>query len=608
MCGIAGWVDYERDRRAERQVLDAMTETLGCRGPDAHGVWLSAIAGIGHTRLAVIDVEGGTQPMRTRRRGEVVLSFSREVYNFTELQAELISHGHRFGTRSDTEVLLHAYLQWGADCVTHLNGMFAFAVWDDAEQTLLLARDRLGIKPLYYAPRPSGVIFGSEPKAVLAHPEFTAALDAEGVAELFAPPGTKTPGHGIFRGLHEVLPGTTVTVTPTGLRTARYWELDAYEHTDDLEATVATVRGLLEDIVARQLVADVPVCTLLSGGLDSSALSALASRRLADHAALTTVSVDFAGSDVGFVPDRLHPSYDEPFALQVAEHLGTRHSTVLLTADGLVAAGQAPLHAHDLPTIGDMYASMYLLFEGVRAQSTVALSGESADEVFGGYPWYHEPALMAAPTFPWAAGGSWDAVLRREVRDTARTADRAAQRYTDALADVPHLPGEDDLERRTREVLHLGLTRWLPMLLDRKDRLSMAHGLEVRVPFCDHRLVEYVWNVPWKMKTTGGVEKGLLRQAVADLLPTPVVERRKSIYPGPADTSYEQAITSQLAALLAQPDAPLFALIDHTELTTAFRKDPRLPGLMPVQPGPTAPASYLLEANAWLAEYGIALA
>ncbi|MDT7742590.1 MAG: hypothetical protein QOE59_1668 [Actinomycetota bacterium] len=607
MCGITGWVDYERDLRGERQVVEAMTETLGCRGPDAHGVWLSASAGMGHTRLAVIDVEGGAQPMRAHRRGEVVLTFSGEVYNFTELRAELGSYGHRFRTRSDTEVLLHAYLQWGAGCVIHLNGMFAFAVWDDAAQTLLLARDRLGVKPLYYAPRPSGVLFGSEPKAVLAHPGFTPQLDAEGVAELFAPPGTKTPGHGIFRGLHEVLPGTTVTVTRGALTTARYWELAALEHTDDVDTTVATVRGLLEDVVARQLVADVPVCTLLSGGLDSSALSALAARRLADRAPLPTVSVDFAGSDVGFVPDHLRPSYDEPFARQVAEHIGSRHSTVLLTADGLIAASEAPLHAHDLPTIGDMYASMYLLFEGVRAQSTVALSGESADEVFGGYPWYHEPAMMTAATFPWAVGGSWDPVLRREVRDSACTAERAVQRYTDALAEVPRLPGEDDVERRTREVLHLGLTRWLPMLLDRKDRLSMAHGLEVRVPFCDHRLVEYVWNVPWKVKTAGGLEKGLLRQAVTDLLPAPVVERRKSIYPGPADSHYEQAITSRLAALLARPDAPLFALVDHAALTAAFGKDPRLPGLMPVQPGPTASASYLLEVNTWLAEYGIAL-
>ncbi|MGH3168691.1 MAG: asparagine synthase (glutamine-hydrolyzing), partial [Trebonia sp.] len=552
MCGITGWVDFGRDLRYERAAIEAMAATMACRGPDAGGVWTSAHAAIGHRRLAVIDLPGGEQPMRapgsTSGPGngddDVVLTFSGEIYNFTELRRDLEALGHEFRTRSDTEVLLRAYLQWGPECVSRLNGMFAFGVWDGPRRELLLARDRLGVKPLYYAPVPDGVLFGSEPKAILAHPGFRAEIDAEGLAELFSQLGTKTPGHGIYRGLSEVRPGTIVQVGRDGLRTSAYWTLEAREHTDDLATTVSTVRDLLTDIVHRQTVADVPLCSLLSGGLDSSVVSALAADSLKrrDRAKLATYSVDFTGSQDTFEPDQLRPSHDEPYARAAAEYIGSRHSTVVLEADDLVTAQWGPLAAHDLPAMGDMWVSIYLLFREIRKQSTVALSGESADEVFGGYAWYHVPELLAAPTFPWAAGGSWEPLLRPDVQRRVRLREYAADQYARALAEAPRLGGESPGDRRIREVLYLGLTRWLPILLDRKDRLSMANGLEVRVPFCDHRLVEYVWNVPWAMKETGGIEKGLLRTAAAGLLPADLLRRRKSIYPGAADPAYERAI------------------------------------------------------------------
>lgn len=609
MCGITGWVDFERDLRVERTAIEAMTATMICRGPDAGGVWCSAHAAIGHRRLSVIDLPGGGQPMRAPGEDDVVLTFSGEIYNFTELRRELGARGHHFRTRSDTEVLLHGYLEWGADCVRRLNGMFAFAVWDGRRQELLLARDRLGVKPLYYAPQPDGVLFGSEPKAVLAHPNFRAEIDAEGLAELFSQVGTATPGHGVYRGLCEVRPGTHVRVDRGGVRTSAYWALEAREHTDDLATTAGIVRELLADAVDRQTVADVPLCSLLSGGLDSSVVSALAadSLRRRDNGKLATFSVDFTGSADAFTPDQLRPSHDEPFARAAAEHIGSRHGTITLEADDLVTAQWAPLAAHDLPTFGDMYVSFVLLCREISKQSTVALSGEAADEVFGGYPWYHVPALLAAPTFPWAARGSWEPLLKPDVRARVRLGEYAADRYAQALAEVPRLAGESPEDRRIREVLHLGLTRWLPFLLDRKDRLSMACGLEVRVPFTDHRLVEYVWNVPWSMKEADGIEKGLLRTAADGLLPADLLRRRKSIYPGAADQAYEQAIDGQLRRLLAQPDAPLFDLISRERLTAAYSADPRLPGLMSVRPSPTSPVAYLLDVNRWLERSGVTI-
>jgi asparagine synthase (glutamine-hydrolysing) len=611
MCGITGWVDFGRDLRGEgeRAAIEAMTATMICRGPDAGGTWCSAHAAIGHRRLSVIDLAGGAQPMRAPGEDDVVLTFSGEIYNFTELRHELAARGHEFRTRSDTEVLLHGYLEWGADCVRRLNGMFAFGVWDGRRQELLLARDRLGVKPLYYAARKDGVLFGSEPKSVLAHPDFRAETDAEGLAELFSQVGTGTPGHGVYRGLSQVRPGTLIRAGRDGIRESAYWRLEAREHAGDLASTAGTVRELLADIVHRQTVADVPLCSLLSGGLDSSVVSALAADSLSrrDRAKLATFSVDFTGSAAAFTPDQLRPSHDEPFARAAAEHIGSRHSTITLEADDLVTAQWAPLAAHDLPTFGDMYVSFVLLCREISKQSTVALSGEAADEVFGGYPWYHVPALLAAPTFPWAARGSWEPLLRPDVRARIRLREYAADRYAQALAEVPRLAGESQEDRRIREILYLGLTRWLPFLLDRKDRLSMACGLEVRVPFTDHRLVEYVWNVPWSMKEAGGIEKGLLRAAADGLLPGDLLRRRKSIYPGAADPAYERAIDAQLRRLITQPDAPLFELISREALTAAYAADPRLPGLMSVQPSSTSLVAFLLDVNRWLERSGVTI-
>jgi asparagine synthase (glutamine-hydrolysing) len=609
MCGITGWVDFGRDLRGERAAIEAMTATMVPRGPDAGGIWISGPAALGHRRLSVIDLPCGAQPMSAPDAGDVALTFSGEIYNFTELRQELISHGHAFRTQSDTEVLLRSYLQWGRDCVDHLNGMFAFGLWDGRRQELLLARDRLGVKPLYYAVRPDGVLFGSEPKAILAHPEFRAEIDAEGIAELFSQIGTKTPGHGIYRGLRELRPGTIAVVGRAGTRVSTYWSLESVPHTDDLATTAGRVRELLADTVHRQTVADVPLCSLLSGGLDSSVVSALAADSLGrrDRAKLATFSVDFEGSADAFRPDQLRPSHDEPFARAAAEFIGARHSTVLLSADDLVTAQWEPLAAHDLPTMGDMWTSAYLLFREIRQQSTVALSGESADEVFGGYPWYHVPAMLNAPTFPWAAGGSWAPLLLPSVRSSVRLEEYAADRYSDALAGVPRLDGEGPSDRRIREVLYLGLTHWLPFLLDRKDRLSMAVGLEVRVPFCDHRLVEYVFNVPWAMKEAGGIEKGLLRTASAGLLSDELLQRRKSIYPGAADPVYERTVDAQLRALLAAPDAPLFDLIDRNALAAAYQRDPLLPGAMSILPSPTTAVAFLLDINRWLSQSGLTI-
>jgi asparagine synthase (glutamine-hydrolysing) len=609
VCGITGWVDWERDLRDERTVAERMTDTMACRGPDARGLWLSHTAAIGHRRLAIIDLSGGTQPMAAAlaaEGGRVVLTYSGEIYNFQELRRQLQSSGHRFDTRSDTEVVLRSYLQWGPSCVERFNGMFAFAIWDENEQELLLARDHLGIKPLYYHPYDGGLIFGSEPKAIIANPLFEPVLDDEGVAELFAMFGSRSPGVTALRGLQEVRPGHIVRVGRNGVRPIRYWQVQSSPHLDGPVTTAHTVREILADTVGRQLVSDVPLCALVSGGLDSSVVAALAARQLSGHRrapTLSTFSVDFTGSVQDFVADANRPSLDAPYVRALVEHIGSRHTDVVLETPDLLAIQERATLARDLPCLGDLDGSLYMLFKAIQGRSTVALSGESADEVFGGYAWFHDPAAVGRDGFPWIMDDAgFGNVLRADVKARVRPEEYVRNRYAEALAEVPRLDGETGPDRRMREVSYLALTRFLPVLLDRKDRMSMAVGLEVRVPYCDHRLVEYLWNVPWALKCPDGVPKGLLRKAVDDLLPAELVHRPKSMFPVTPDPTYDATVRA-LAQQLVESDSAAGALLDATRVRALVDGSSRRPPWMQ-----RLALAYLLQVDLWLRTYGVRVA
>jgi asparagine synthase (glutamine-hydrolysing) len=581
MCGITGWISFDRDLTRERATLEAMTQTMACRGPDASGTWFDGPAALGHRRLAVIDIEGGAQPMRVSTpAGDVVLVYSGEAYNFVELREELRRAGERFETASDTEVVLRGYLRWGEALAERLNGMFAFAIWDGRERKLVLMRDRLGIKPLYLFRTPDGVLFGSEPKAILANPLARPVVDADGLRALLT--FVKTPRQAVWAGMREVAPGTIVTVDAGGLRERTYWRLETRPHTDDRASTVAHVRELLDDIVRRQLVADVPRCVLLSGGLDSSAITSLAAAQLAEHGErVRSFAVDFVGQAERFKSNDFRPTPDTPYVQDVAAYAGTEHTDIVLGSETLAdpAVRRAALTARDLPMgMGDMDASLYLLCKAIREHSTVALSGESADEIFGGYRQFHDPIAQRVHTFPWLAynmfpfGG--ERMLNAELRSALDLAGYRRTLYEDAIAEVEHPASERELEYRMRISSYLHLTRFLPVLLDRKDRMSMAVGLEVRVPFCDHRLVEYVYNAPWSLKTYDGREKSLLRGAVRDVLPESVVQRVKSPYPSTQDPRYIAAIQEQAGELLEHRDHAAFSLIDPNWLSETVRQDP----------------------------------
>jgi asparagine synthase (glutamine-hydrolysing) len=582
MCGITGWVSFERDLTRHQVELDAMTATMACRGPDAEGSRLERHAALGHRRLAVIDIEGGAQPMSVATGdGAVTITYSGEAYNFVELRDELRRRGHGFRTSSDTEVVLRGYLEWGEAVAERLNGMYAFAIWDGRSEKLVMIRDRMGIKPFYLFRTPDGVLFGSEPKAILANPLADRAVDLDGLRELLS--FAKTPGHAVWRTMREVVPGTVVTVDRAGLRERRYWTLRTRPHRDDRPTTVATVRSLLDDIVARQLVADVPLCVLLSGGLDSGALTALAAAQLRrDDRRVRSFAVDFVGQADNFTPDELRDTPDTPYVHEVATAVGSRHEDIVLDAAALAdpAVRRTVVTARDIPAgLGDMDASLYLLFKAIRGHSTVALSGESADEVFGGYRWFHQPEVQAADTFPWIAAHlagarpQWFHLLDPGLATALDLPTYVRDRYASAVAEVEPADGETEHERRMRVICYLHLTRFVRLLLDRKDRMSMAIGLEVRVPFCDHRLVEYVYNTPWSLKTFDGREKSLLRAAASDLLPASVLQRVKSPYPSIQDVHYVGALQQQVKELLAADD-PVLELLNRRWVENTVQTDP----------------------------------
>jgi asparagine synthase (glutamine-hydrolysing) len=612
MCGIAGWIDYRADLSGQQPALEKMVETLANRGPDASGTWISRHAALGHRRLCVVDPVGGGQPMLRQYGGNTyVLIYNGELYNTMELRKKLEAAGHVFSSNSDTEVLLISYIHWGTACVKHLNGIFAFGIWNDQEQSVFLARDRFGVKPLFYTLQSGALLFSSELKALLANPLVKPVVNAEGLAEIFALGPARTSGHGIYQGVYEVKPACCLLYTPFGLKSWKYWALESHPHTDSLDTTVETIRELVEDTIKRQLVSDVPVCTLLSGGLDSSAITSLAARYFRENGMgqLHTYSIDYADNDIYFKPSLFQPNMDAPWVERMSRELDTLHHYITIDTPQLVNALVDSTKARDLPGMADVDSSLWLFCKEIRKEHVVALSGECADEVFGGYPWFHREEALHANTFPWSRFmNERTRVLSRELIAMIKPQEYVDRRYRETLEEVPKLQGEDPLEARRREMFYLNITWFMSTLLDRKDRMSMASGLEVRVPYCDHRMVEYAWNIPWSIKALDGREKGLLRTALKGTLPEDVLWRKKSPYPKTHHPAYEKAVKEWLMEIIHDSSSPLLSLIDVGAVRSLAQgsSDYGKPWFGQLMATPQMFA-YLIQVDTWLREYKVSI-
>lgn len=611
MCGITGWVDFDDDLTQKKSILEKMTQTLSKRGPDDNGYVLFPHAALGHRRLIVVDPAGGGQPMVREVGGcKYCITYNGELYNTDDVRKDLQSMGYHFTSRSDTEVLLVSYIAWGENCVDHLNGIFAFGIWDEAGQKLFMARDRLGVKPLFYAKRGSSFIFGSELKALLAHPLVKPELDTTGLAEIFALGPARTPGCGVFKGVEELKPGYRLSHDRSGTRIEQYWSMESRPHEDDLKTTTEKVSFLIKDTVERQLVSDVPVCTLLSGGLDSSAVTALVSYAFKKDGRepVNTYSVDYAGNDVYFKASEFQPNSDAYFVGKVSSFLDTKHHRVVIKTRDLASALEDAVLARDLPGMADVDSSLYLFCREVKRDATVALSGEGADEIFGGYPWFRRPEDFNSDTFPWTRMMQVrTGILSPELIDRIKPEEYVKKRYHEALDEVPRLAGESPFDKRIREITYLSITRFMPTLLDRKDRMSMFTGLEVRVPYCDHRLVQYVWNIPWHIRSLGGIEKGILRNALKGALPQDVLYRKKSPYPKTHNPEYLVTVRNKMLEILNDTQSPLLPFINKNavlDLTRADTSNLDIPWFGQLMTIPQLFA-YLIQTDFWMRKYRV---
>ena len=606
MCGIGGFVDYERDARRGGPILHGMKRTLTPRGPDAEGTYFDEDTALIHRRLIVIDPEGGKQPMYSPDRNTILI-YNGELYNTPELRTELMSRGHEFVGHSDTEVLLHAYLEWKTDAFARLNGIFAFAIWEKRERRLTLCRDRLGVKPLFFAPIRNGLTFGSTIDTVLCHPEIEPALDEDGLRTLLLLGPARPPESGVFRQISSLMPGHFAVLTPEAFTDHTYWKLEAHEHEDDLPTTVERTHTLICDAARRQLVSDVPLACFLSGGLDSSILSMLAAK---DYAArgetLHTWSVDYRDNDKYFTKSIFQPNSDDSYIDQMVDFLSTHHHRVVLEPEALCAALLPATDARALPGMADVDSSLLLFCAAVkRGGTTVCLSGECADELFGGYPWYHREEILFEDTFPWSR--SVGLRLGLLTPDAVRNGEEFVhQHYRDTCARAPRLPSDDKKAARMREMFVLNLDWFMATLLDRKDRMSMYSGLEVRVPFCDHRIVEYAYNMPWDFKSLEGREKGIVRRAFADELPKEIVYRKKSPYPKTFHPVYTRLCADYVRRIFEDNTSVAASLFDRNAVQKLMQRPESLaePWFGQLMRTPQIFA-YIIQLDRWFRHYHV---
>ena len=600
MCGISGMIGLDHDD----EIVKNMLTTMRRRGPDSSGVYRSVGTVLLHSRLAVIDPMGGRQPMVLQNSGEFyVIVYNGELYNTQEVRQELQSLGHNFQGHSDTEVVLHAYAEFGSDCLHRLNGIFAFAVWEEKRQRLFLARDRIGVKPLFYKLHKGGLIFASEIKTILAYPTVQARLNAEGARQLLLLGPGRLPGSGILEDIREVEPGYFGYYEGRRLDLRRYWQLQDREHTHSFAETVEHVRYLVMDAIRRQMVSDVPIGTFLSGGLDSSIISAVCAGELKSRGEiLPTFSVDYLNNDQYFQANSFQPNSDSEYIRLMQKTLNTDHQWCVLSPEDLTNVLEEATIARDLPGMADVDFSLFAFSRQIRSKVTVALSGECADEIFGGYPWYRDPAVRQKAGFPWAQNTSYRAQFLR-IGTEQEAEDFVMDAYLQTCRESDILPGTSPQESRMKEMVNLNFRWFMQTLLERKDRMSMYHALEVRVPFCDYRIAEYLYGIPWEMKDYQGREKGLLRYAVKDLLPEEIVYRKKSPYPKTFDPKYEQLVSDRLRSLL-ETDTPLWYLVRKEAARNLLNQESYWPWYGQLMRRPQTIA-YLLQMDFWLRHYRI---
>jgi len=562
MCSICGILGKDGGATA---VIEAMSETMKNRGPDQSGFLIAENVVLRQNRLAIIDVANGRQPMTRVYNGRrYTIVYNGELYNTPELTKLVKDSGIEPSTHCDTEIVLYLYILYGKDCSAMLNGIFAFAVYDESRREVYLARDRFGIKPLFYAFSGSIMVFASEIKSLLKYPGIRPVIDRKGLWELLFLSPDRLSG-GVFKDISELDPAHYAVWSEGNLKIERYWALEAKTCTESREEIIAHTRALLIDAIEGQLVSDVPLCTLLSGGLDSSIISSVAADNYKRNGMkLATYSFEYEGNKTHFKSSLFQPQSDDEYAVYMADWLGSEHRVLTASTNDIVGLLGVSALARDFPGQADIDSSLLYYCRRIKENHTVAISGECADEIFGGYPWFYRREMLENPFFPWIHAPMLRASLF--VDDYAKRGEGYAymrERYQKSRDACPLLESDSEAMRTSRIATWISVGYFMSSLLERKDRMSMAASVEVRVPYADHRILEYVYNVPWEIKFENGVEKALLRNAMADYLPEQIRDRKKSPYPKTQDPQFEAEVLAALGERLSRKSSPLGAMLDR---------------------------------------------
>ena len=609
MCGFVGIADFKKDLSNSKMIIEKMNKSLINRGPDEQGYYIDKNVAFGHRRLIVIDPEGGKQPMIEKfSYGKYVIVYNGQIYNTKELRKILKENGFTFNGHSDTEVLLKSYIHFGNDVVNHLNGIFAFAIWNEHKKELFLARDHFGVKPLFYTIQNDTLIFASEIKGIFEYPNIEKVVDNQGICELFGIGPAHTADTTVFKNIYELKPAHFAIFNSSGFHCKRYWKLHSKEHKDNLAQTTEKLKFLLNDAITRQLVSDVPLCTFLSGGLDSSIITKFAADYCKKEGLppLDTYSIDYVDNDKNFVKSDFQPNADNYYVELMSKNLHTNHHNIVIDTPELASYLEDAMIARDMPGMADIDSSLLLFCKNVKKEMTVSLTGECADEIFGGYPWFFREDALNSNTFPWSiAIDERQNLLNPVIGKKVNLKEYIDYRYNESLNEVEILDTDTEETKEKRKISHLTLNWFMQTLLDRSDRMAMYNGFELRVPFCDYRLAEYVWNIPWEMKALNGREKGLLRYACRDFLPNEIVDRKKSPYPKTHNPNYLAKVKSMLTDIMNKPNAPINNLLNRKYILDILNTDGKAftrPWFGQLMTGPQLMA-YLCQVNMWLERY-----
>lgn len=601
MCGITGWMNKNENLRNKKRIIKKMTKTLKYRGPDSTGYFISDDVLLGHKRLAIIDPEKGKQPMKY---DNYVIVYNGEIYNTDSIRKKLIKKGYSFNTTSDTEVILKGYACYKEKIVEKLEGIFAFAIYDGKD--LFLARDRLGVKPLFYTQIDGNFLFASEIKALLKNDLVQPIIDKESLQELLGLGPSKIPGSGIFKGIKELRAAHYLTYKAGIIDIKRYWNVKDKKFDDTFEVCSTKVRRMLMDSIKRQMVSDVGISTFLSGGLDSSIITAVVSNELKkQNQVLDTYSIDYEDNDKYFKANKFQVSKDKKFIDIMKNAFKTNHTYEVISQRKLAKTLKESVIARDYPGMADIDSSLFWFSKQIRKEHKVILSGECADEIFGGYPWFYRKEIRGRENFPWI--DSLDERISLIKKDLAQKLDLKNFVKEKCEFTLSEINVSDD--ENLKKLFYLNMTWFMPTLLDRKDRMTMRASLEARVPFADTKLIEYLWNVPWEYKYKNNQEKGLLRHAFKNILPKEIIDRKKNPYPKTHNPKYTKIMIKLLKKRLKNKKSVLYKIFDYDKLMNLIEtggESFKTPWFGQLMTGPELLA-YLYQFDIWAVKYKIIL-